>query len=96
MGTLRGKLVPEAARSTIMNLFRIPLNAIVVLILLQDFELTLIFKFCVAFLLLSTLCMFRLHKLCSVKAPEIFQIQKRPDYTDEKDEVKLELVTSDE
>lgn len=95
MGTLRGKLVPEAARSTIMNFFRIPLNAIVVLILLQDFELTLIFKFCVGFLLLSTLCMFHLHKLCSVKAPEVFHI-KRPDYTETKEEESLELVTSDE
>lgn len=93
MGTLRGKLVPEAARSTIMNFFRIPLNAIVVLILLQDFELALIFKFCVGFLLLSTLGMFHLQKLCSAKVPETF---KRPDYADEKEEDKLELVTSDE
>ncbi|XP_014671311.1 PREDICTED: molybdate-anion transporter-like [Priapulus caudatus] len=35
LSTMRGKYVPEEARSTIMNLFRVPLNAVVILILLQ-------------------------------------------------------------
>eukprot|EP00474_Spongospora_subterranea_P002669 CRZ03127.1 hypothetical protein [Spongospora subterranea] len=34
MGTLRGRLIPDSLRSTIMNLYRIPLNLIVVLTLL--------------------------------------------------------------
>ena len=62
MGTLRGRLVPEAARSTVMNFFRMPLNAIVVLILLQDFKLTLIFQFCVVFLCLACAGMFYLQE----------------------------------
>jgi MFS family permease len=35
MGTLRGKYVPEATRSAVMNFFRIPLNALVVLVLIK-------------------------------------------------------------
>jgi len=35
MGTLRGKYVPEATRSAVMNFFRIPLNALVVLVLVK-------------------------------------------------------------
>lgn len=65
MGTMRSYLVPEAARSTIMNFFRIPLNLIVVLILSQDISLSLIFKCCVMFLLLATACMVYLEKLVS-------------------------------
>ncbi|XP_022103950.1 molybdate-anion transporter-like isoform X2 [Acanthaster planci] len=36
LGTMRGRYVPEEARSTIMNFFRIPLNLIVIFILLQN------------------------------------------------------------
>jgi len=35
MGTLRGKYVPEATRSAVMNFFRIPLNGLVILVLFQ-------------------------------------------------------------
>lgn len=35
LGTLRSKLVPEEIRSTIMNVFRVPLNLIVVVALLK-------------------------------------------------------------
>ena len=59
------------ARSTIMNFFRIPLNLIVVLILLQDISLSLIFKCCVMFLLLATACMFYLEKLVSNSSNKI-------------------------
>lgn len=79
MGTLRGRIVPETARSTIMNFFRMPLNAIVVLILLQDLELTLIFKFCVIFLLLGTASMFYLKNLCDQKLPEIVVNKPEPE-----------------
>jgi len=48
-----------------MNFFRIPLNCIVVLILLQDISLSLIFKCCVLFLVLATISMFYLEKLIS-------------------------------
>ncbi|CAF0937751.1 unnamed protein product [Brachionus calyciflorus] len=63
MGTMRGRYVPETARSTIMNFFRIPLNLLVVVILLNDLSLSLIFKFCVGFLLTACLCQFLLNRL---------------------------------
>ncbi|CAJ0916283.1 unnamed protein product, partial [Mesorhabditis belari] len=53
MGFLRGVYVPEETRSTTINLFRIPLNLIVVFILLQNFSMLAIFHFCVFFLLLA-------------------------------------------
>jgi hypothetical protein len=64
MGTMRGRYVPETARSTIMNFFRIPLNFIVVLILLQDFEISLIFKCCVLFLVFASASQYLLNKSC--------------------------------
>lgn len=45
-----------------MNYFRIPLNLIVVVILLKDFELKIIFMSCVFFLLLAGASMIVLHK----------------------------------
>jgi len=48
MGTLRGKYVPEATRAAVMNFFRIPLNALVVLVLLQvgNVENSTVFVIC--------------------------------------------------
>lgn len=62
MGTMRGQYVPEEVRATVMNFFRVPLNLIVVLILLQNLEMVTIFKCCVAFLLLATLSQQVLHR----------------------------------
>ncbi|CAF2049364.1 unnamed protein product [Rotaria magnacalcarata] len=62
MATMRSKYIPEEARATVMNYFRIPLNFIVVVILLKDFELKVIFTSCVFFLGLSATAMFLLHK----------------------------------
>ncbi|XP_013418311.1 molybdate-anion transporter-like isoform X1 [Lingula anatina] len=55
LGTMRGKYVPEETRATIMNCFRIPLNLIVVIILVQNLRMDLIFKCCVMFLLCACL-----------------------------------------
>jgi len=56
LGTMRGKYVPEAARATVMNFFRVPLNLIVVIILLWNLSMTVIFVCCVVFLFIATLC----------------------------------------
>ncbi|CAF0820693.1 unnamed protein product [Adineta ricciae] len=63
MAQLRSKYVPEEARATVMNYFRIPLNLIVVIILLKDFELKTIFTSCILFLLLAGISIFCLHRL---------------------------------
>ncbi|RNA12370.1 molybdate-anion transporter-like isoform X2 [Brachionus plicatilis] len=67
MGTMRGRYVPETARSTLMNFFRIPLNLIVVVILSKDLQLSIIFQFCVGFLFIAAVCQFFLHKLVEQK-----------------------------
>jgi MFS transporter, MFS domain-containing protein family, molybdate-anion transporter len=35
MGSLKSVTIPESTRSTIMNIFRVPLNIVVVVVLLQ-------------------------------------------------------------
>jgi len=51
IGTLRAKFLPEEGRATLMNMFRIPLNAIVCLILVKqgDLAVSTVFGFCSAF-----------------------------------------------
>ncbi|RKO87671.1 hypothetical protein BDK51DRAFT_2042, partial [Blyttiomyces helicus] len=48
MGTIRGRFVPEETRSTVMNVFRIPLNLIVVAALLKvdSMSSALLFSIC--------------------------------------------------
>lgn len=53
IASLRGVYFPENCRSTAINIFRIPLNFIVILILLKDLSLATIFSCCVFFLLLA-------------------------------------------
>lgn len=55
MSTMRDRYVPEASRATIMNFFRVPLNLIVVVILLQNLSMKIIFTSCASFLFLATL-----------------------------------------
>ncbi|KRY75202.1 Major facilitator superfamily domain-containing protein 5 [Trichinella pseudospiralis] len=52
-GFMRSVHVPEKARSTVMNIFRIPLNLVVVVILLFDLPITWIFVGCFLFLMLA-------------------------------------------
>lgn len=63
LSTMRGKYVPENTRATIMNLFRVPLNLIVIIILLLNFPSKIIFSFCAMFLVLATLCQQWLYNL---------------------------------
>lgn len=69
MGTMRGQYVPEATRSTVMNFFRIPLNLIVIIILLQDLPMILIFKCCVGFLILACIAQQMLFSSVQVVTP---------------------------
>lgn len=55
MSTMRDRYVPEATRATIMNFFRVPLNLIVVVILLQNLSMKVIFQCCVTFLFLAAI-----------------------------------------
>nr|CAD2125893.1 unnamed protein product [Meloidogyne enterolobii] len=55
LGFLRSKYIAEKSRSTTMNLFRIPLNLLVIFLLWQNISLDLIFTFCFLLLLLAAL-----------------------------------------
>ena len=43
MGTLKGDIVPEDMRSTIYNIYRLPLNIIVLMPLLLNFSISITF-----------------------------------------------------
>nr|XP_002129829.1 molybdate-anion transporter [Ciona intestinalis] len=65
LGTMRGSYVPEQVRSTVMNFFRIPLNLIVIVLLIQNLKIKVVFTCCVCFLLLATVCQHILHRFAS-------------------------------
>mmetsp|Transcript_19880 Transcript_19880/g.24273 ORF Transcript_19880/g.24273 Transcript_19880/m.24273 type:complete len:201 (-) Transcript_19880:1412-2014(-) len=46
MGTLKGKVVPDDNRATIYNIFRIPLNIVVLVVLLGKFSVQTTFLLC--------------------------------------------------
>mmetsp|Transcript_16013 Transcript_16013/g.32827 ORF Transcript_16013/g.32827 Transcript_16013/m.32827 type:complete len:480 (+) Transcript_16013:212-1651(+) len=60
IGTLKGMVVPESQRSAIYNIFRIPLNVIVLVVLLSKIEMTSAFFCCAAMLFGAALCQFKL------------------------------------
>jgi hypothetical protein len=62
---MRSKFIPEEVRSTVMNVFRVGLNAIVVLTLINIDTLSTdtVFLFTVLLLTLATLCQHRLFVL---------------------------------
>jgi len=62
MGTLKGSIVPEARRAAIYNLFRVPLNAIVLGSLLTDLSPTTSFALNAIMLSTATILMFNLAK----------------------------------
>lgn len=72
MSTMRDRYVPEATRATIMNFFRVPLNLIVVVILLQNLSMKVIFECCVTFLILATVFQHWLYRMsCNLPSKSI-------------------------
>ena len=63
LGTLKSKIVPDAQRSTIYNIFRVPLNVLVLLVLLSKLPTQTVFA--VSALLLLTAAILQ-HMLFSV------------------------------
>lgn len=55
MGMLKSQIVPEQHRTTLYNLFRIPLNGIVLVVLLGKFTVSQTFSICIALLLLAAI-----------------------------------------
>ena len=74
LGFMRSRYVPEEVRATVMNIFRIPLNMIVVLVLvnIERLEQFQVFLLCFTCMLPAVFCQWR---LCEVvlDAPEVAQ-----------------------
>lgn len=70
LGTLRGRFIPEEVRATIMNVFRIGLNVIVVLVLANIEAMTqdAVFIMCSMLLCLACLAQHRLFALSTTNA----------------------------
>jgi MFS family permease len=62
MGTIKGKYVPENARAAIYNLFRVPLNAIVLFVLLTNLSRTVTFFCCAGMLISAAFAQSKLYK----------------------------------
>jgi len=65
--SMRSKYIPEECRSTIMNIFRIPLNIFVCIVLynVSAFPMENMFAMCAFFLAMCAVCQ---HQLCKVAA----------------------------
>merc|ERR1719387_589260 len=57
IGTLKSEIVPESIRATIYNLYRVPLNAVVCMLLLNNFSMSQVFSLCVGLLMTATAAM---------------------------------------
>ena len=68
MGTMKSSIVPEDQRAAIYNLFRIPLNFIVLFSLLTDLTPAQSFVLCFIMLAVATFLMLSIIKLQSVKS----------------------------
>jgi hypothetical protein len=71
MMTMRAHYIPEEQRSTIINCFRIPLNAFVCIILynVHQFPLAVMFGLCSVFLCIAALCQTRLARIAHIAPP---------------------------
>ena len=75
MGTLKGDIVPEDMRSTIYNLYRLPLNVIVLMPLLMNFSISTTFAVTTSILAVAVASAFLLKSVpSSAKHGELEQI----------------------
>jgi len=61
IGTIKSRVVPEDSRTTIYNIFRVPLNAVVVTVLLSSMSLEKTIKACATMLFFCAVCQILLH-----------------------------------
>ena len=69
MGTLKSSIVPEKMRSTIYNIYRIPLNVIVLTVLLTSMSISTTFLCCSVMLAVAAYCQNRLSLLLASEKP---------------------------
>jgi hypothetical protein len=76
MGTLKGDIVPEDMRSTIYNIYRLPLNVIVLLPLLMNFSISTTFAVTTSILGISTISAFTLKSMPKGRAQELDSLKE--------------------
>eukprot|EP01132_Coremiostelium_polycephalum_P007760 gene7760-9550_t len=77
MGTLRSEYIPESVRASIMNYFRVPLNFLVVLILvnISKFPNSFVFFTCATMLAISLTLLYSFSKKKLHQLPNILEIK---------------------
>jgi MFS family permease len=87
IGTLKGAIVPEDMRSTIYNLYRLPLNIIVLMPLLMNFSIGTTFTVTTAILAIAAACAFTLSNLpkdpAGMSDPEAVELGKKTTVNDD-------------
>jgi MFS family permease len=56
IGVIKSRIVPENSRATVYNIYRVPLNMIVLVVLLGDFTLVHTFELCSVLLAFAAVC----------------------------------------
>jgi len=81
IGMLRGKYIPEDCRAAVMNLFRVPLNLLVVLVLIfiERFDNHTVFVICGFWLTVAVFAAYRLMQATSVPPVKIIDIHASDD-----------------
>ncbi|KAJ0102009.1 hypothetical protein Patl1_05243 [Pistacia atlantica] len=76
---MRSQYIPEEARSTIMNFFRIPLNIFVCVVLynVDAFPITVMFGMCSIFLLVASVLQRRLMVIAEKSRPQDWSLKER-------------------
>ncbi|CAE8642220.1 unnamed protein product [Polarella glacialis] len=78
VGVLKSEIVPEHVRGAIYNLFRVPLNAIVVILLLNDFSAVTCFKLCAMLVSVGLVATTQLTRGKASAAAGQVEVQSRP------------------
>mmetsp|Transcript_17462 Transcript_17462/g.54941 ORF Transcript_17462/g.54941 Transcript_17462/m.54941 type:complete len:490 (-) Transcript_17462:90-1559(-) len=63
MGVLKSEVVPECVRGTMYNLYRVPLNGVVMVALLTNMTIVQVYTFCAVLLGVGMLCVAAVHHL---------------------------------
>ncbi|KAJ6867995.1 molybdate-anion transporter-like [Populus alba x Populus x berolinensis] len=76
---MRSQYIPEEARSTIMNFFRIPLNIFVCVVLynVNAFPITVMFGMCSIFLVVASILQRRLLVIAEKQKTEVWEMKER-------------------
>ena len=70
MGTVKSRVVPEEARTTIYNIYRVPLNMVVLGVLLNDMKVATAFTGCAAMLGVAAVAQAALAKRLAARGPD--------------------------